>query len=112
MGIVTPVSTRHQRWTIRRREYPTGWRAISKAVRLRAGNRCEHCGAIHRWFHPLTGRIVFLQAAHMDHDHTNPDMANLKALCQRCHLIYDATLHATTAYATRREGRALGDLFA
>jgi 5-methylcytosine-specific restriction endonuclease McrA len=56
--------------------------------------------------------VVYIQVAHLDHDVTNCDRANLRALCQRCHLIYDARLHAMNSYATRRLGRAIGDLFA
>lgn len=45
---------------------------------------------------------VVLTIAHMDHvpEHCEPD--NLRALCQRCHLNYDACHHAKSAAATRR----------
>lgn len=56
-------------------------------------------------------RIV-LTVAHLDHAPENCDPANLRALCQRCHLRYDAQLHARNAAATRRAARASGDLFA
>ncbi len=56
-------------------------------------------------------RIV-LTVAHMDHQPENCADENLKALCQRCHLTYDAEHHAQTAYATRRQGKAVTDLFA
>ena len=36
---------------------------------------------------------------------------NLKSMCQGCHLHYDRHHHAETAYRTRREGKAAGDLF-
>ena len=32
---------------------------------------------------------VVLTISHRDHDPTNNDPANLRALCQRCHLRYD-----------------------
>lgn len=32
---------------------------------------------------------IVLTIAHLDHDTTNSDYANLRALCQRCHNIYD-----------------------
>jgi len=54
-------------------------------------------------------RIV-LTVAHLDHDPTNCDEANLQALCQRCHLNYDARHHHETALRTRRAGAAIGDL--
>jgi 5-methylcytosine-specific restriction endonuclease McrA len=55
-------------------------------------------------------RIV-LTIAHLDHTPENCDPANLRALCQRCHLAYDADHHQRTAYRTRRNGKAAGDLF-
>lgn len=55
-------------------------------------------------------RIV-LTIAHLDHTPENCSLDNLRALCQRCHLRYDALHHAQTAYATKREGRAIADLF-
>lgn len=55
-------------------------------------------------------RIV-LTIAHMDHTPENCQPENLKALCQRCHLAYDAEHHAQTAHATRRSRLAVADLF-
>ena len=48
-----------------------------------------------RW-HP-----VVLTVAHIDHDKTNNDDANLAALCQRCHLGHDRKHHEQN----RRYGR-------
>lgn len=45
---------------------------------------------------------IVLTIAHLDHTPENCDPANLKALCQRCHLAYDAEHHKATAQATRR----------
>jgi hypothetical protein len=53
-----------------------------------------------------------LTIAHLDHTPENCDDDNLRAWCQRCHLTYDAKHHAQSAYATRRKGRAIGDMFA
>lgn len=55
---------------------------------------------------------VVLTVAHLDHDPTNNRDDNLRALCQRCHLAYDADLHAANAAETRRAKRAVADLFA
>lgn len=55
-------------------------------------------------------RIV-CTVAHLDHVPENCDDANLKFLCQRCHLVYDKKHHAETAYRTRRDGKAASDLF-
>lgn len=45
--------------------------------------------------------VVVLTVAHLDHDEQNNDPANLRALCQRCHLRLDAADNA----ARRRERR-------
>ena len=45
-------------------------------------------------------RIV-LTVAHLDHDPRNNERSNLKALCQQCHLRYDAKHHAENARQTR-----------
>lgn len=55
-------------------------------------------------------RIV-CTVAHLDHTPENNDEDNLRFLCQRCHLAYDARHHAQTRAATLREGKAMGDLF-
>ena len=56
-------------------------------------------------------RRIVLTVAHMDHTPENCDLENLKALCQRCHLSYDAKHHAKNAAATRRAKSPQLDLF-
>ncbi len=56
--------------------------------------------------------MIVLTIAHLDHVPENCDPGNLAAMCQRCHLRYDAGHHRKTAYKTRRNGKAAGDLFA
>lgn len=93
--------------------YPSDWAAISQRIRReRAGDICEcdgrcrghesPCGALNGAPHPITGSRVVLTVSHLDHDPTNNDDANLLAMCQRCHLRYDADLHRATREATRR----------
>lgn len=78
----------------------------------------------HAWCHPpdrgdgkgLQGRHlkimrIVLTVAHLDHTPENCADDNLKALCQRCHLVYDARHHAKNARATRRTLMGCGDLF-
>lgn len=55
--------------------------------------------------------MIVLTIAHLDHTPENCADDNLKAWCQRHHLRYDAEHHAQTAAATRRAGKAIGDLF-
>ena len=97
-----------------RARYPKNWSTeIRPAIIERAGNRCEgspdfpDCRAANGQPHPETGSRVVLTIGHLDHvpEHCEPE--NLRAWCQRCHLHYDRHHHA----ATRRRGRAVGDLF-
>jgi hypothetical protein len=84
--------------------YPNDWEKISNRIRFeRAGGVCEWCGAVHGALHPVTGSRVVLTVAHLDHDPGNCDDDNLVALCQRCHLSYDAEMHALHAAETRRQ---------
>lgn len=54
---------------------------------------------------------VYLACAHLDHDPGNNDPRNLKALCQRCHILHDRTEHLRQRWFTYRARRASGDLF-
>ena len=57
---------------------------------------------------------VVLAAAHLDHDPSRcgPRHRNLKALCQRCHLLHDRPEHRRRIRLTLRKRQSLGDLFA
>lgn len=46
--------------------------------------------------------VIVLTIAHLDNDITNNSLENLKAMCQRCHLVYDAKYHAENARNTRQ----------
>lgn len=79
-----------------RHRYPKDWPDISKRIRFeRAKGRCEfviegkRCKARHGKPHPLTGSLVVLTTAHLDHNPENCDDSNLLAGCQRCHNRYD-----------------------
>lgn len=94
--------------------YPEDWRHISRAIRARANDICEgspghypNCRAVNGEPHPVTGSRVVLTVAHLDHQPENCEADNLMAMCQRCHLAYDAEHHART----RRSRMAVGDLF-
>ena len=115
-----------------RKRYPKDWKAIRAAILERANHRCEQCGIQHHvWRNRETGQWtsddmraetwsmdgehvswIVLTIAHLDHTPENCDPDNLRAWCQCCHLRYDHTHHAQTAYKTRRAGKAAGDLFA
>ena len=104
--------------------YPSNWPDIRKAILKRARNCCfpftpecegspqyPDCRATNGEPHPVTGSMVVLTIGHLDHMPENCDPENLRAWCQRCHLTYDAKHHAINAAATRKEGKAVGDLF-
>lgn len=89
-----------------RSQYPRCWAEISRFVRFyRAANRCEWCGALNHAPHPRTGSAVVLTVAHLDHNPTHNHLANLAALCQRCHNRYDARKRAVNAKRTRYDKR-------
>lgn len=96
--------------TSRRALYPDCWPLISAWVRLCAGWRCQKCDAIQGQPHPDTGSKVVLTVAHLDDDPTHNAPANLKALCQRCHLRLDHPLHVRNAAATRRARLAVQEM--
>jgi len=103
-------------------KYPSDWKTrIRPEILIREGKRCKFChienGAYLKakccaWPHfssehnrccgcgKRRPRVV-LTIAHLDHDVTNNQYDNLAALCQKCHLTYDAKLHATNARKTR-----------
>lgn len=77
------------------KNYALNWKEISEHIRfVRAKNKCETCGAVNYQPHPITGSKVILTVAHLDHNIKNNDLANLKALCQKCHNSYDAKQRA------------------
>jgi len=87
---------------IDRKRYPPYWKQLSKYVRFeRAGGRCEQCGAKHGEPHPLTGKKVKLQTAHLNRRPEQTRPADLMAMCARCHFGYDRLDNQ----AKRRYGR-------
>jgi hypothetical protein len=103
-----------------RDRYPDDWPAISLRIRtVRANGRCEcagqcrtghtsRCRARQGEKHPITGSPVVLTVAHLDHRPEHCADANLKAMCQRCHLAYDADHHAATRARTRQAAQTTG----
>lgn len=93
-----------------RSRYPANWKEISAAIRSRANNACEWCGAENGEAHPVTGSKVVLTTAHLDHTPENCDPSNLAALCQRCHNRYDAPVRRAGIKERQRARAASGDL--
>lgn len=93
-----------------RARYPADWKAISLAIRARAGQRCEQCGAENGKPHPVTGSRVVLTVAHLDHQPENCDPANLRAWCQKCHNAYDAPVRRAGMRLRHRATLAIGEM--
>lgn len=105
-------------------KYPKNWKSISDEIRFgRAKGRCEckgECGS-----HTTTGRCVevhgkaaiyakgkvILTVAHLNHNPKDNRRKNLKAMCQRCHLRYDADHHKRNSALTRRAKKKNFELF-
>ncbi|WP_433603738.1 hypothetical protein ACQPXH_33100 (plasmid) [Nocardia sp. CA-135953] len=105
-----------------RDRYPADWAAISTAIKVeRARGRCECTGECGRPVFPIyhlgddgrcrnrhggravgTGSRVVLTTAHLNHTPEDCRPENLKAMCQGCHLFYDAAHHAQTRSAARQ----------
>lgn len=100
--------------------YPPDWPVVSLRIRTkRAGGRCEctgecrtghtdRCPAVNDRPHPHTGSRVVLTVAHLDHTPENCDEANLRAMCQRCHLAYDLDQHLANRRRTQIAGQVAG----
>lgn len=55
--------------------------------------------------------VIVLTVAHLNHQPEDCRPENLAAWCQRHHLAYDLEHHQRNAYATRRKGKAIRELF-
>jgi hypothetical protein len=110
------------------------WRDIRSRMLIRARGCCEQCGVpdrtfVARWrgawklsehwyssdgtpprLWPVFGRRfvwIVLTVAHLDHDPRNNADENLRALCQWCHLHYDAPHHKETRCSRKDRARPL-----
>jgi len=101
-----------------RARYPKNWRDISQRIRFeRAAGQCEctgecgkhapgiRCEGRHGHINPRTMRRITLTVAHLDHTPENCGDDNLRAMCNACHLAYDAAHHAINARRTREAKR-------
>ena len=100
-----------------RARYPKNWKEIRTQILERAGHCCEgspkfpDCRVENYSIHIETGSKVVLTIAHLDHTPENCEPENLKAWCQRCHLVYDHAHHQKNARATRYANKATKELF-
>jgi len=81
---------------------PTAEALPDDELTLFFGPDLGRCLAENRRPHPVTDSTVVLTVAHLNHTPEDCADDNLLALCNRCHLAYDADHHAETRAATRR----------
>lgn len=89
--------------------YPKNWKQIREAILERAGNRCEFCGLENHTINERGSKVV-LTIAHLDNVPEHCDPSNLRALCQKCHLTYDAKFHAENARKTREAKKRMAEV--
>jgi len=121
-----------------RDRYPPDWREVRNRILRRAAGeemwdqgfekpviQCEcrgecgrghtsRCPAFDGEAHPDTGAKVVLTIAHLDHQPEHCEESNLRAMCQACHLAYDAEHHAAERWRNARlalEAAGQGDMF-
>lgn len=121
-------------------KYGKDWKQFSARIRFeRAGGMCEcagECGGKHEpsdndrecydaaGIAIIEGRchrmhkvrtesdvLTILTVAHLCHDESCRDESHVKAMCQACHLRYDAKHHAKNARVTREKKQGLTKLF-
>lgn len=100
--------------------YPSDWREIRRRILERADNRCEcagecgahdgYCGQKNHTAQQKTGGtwldcfMTVLTISHLDHTPENCGDDNLKAMCQPCHLRYDAPRKRADRIRRQAEG--------
>ena len=114
------------------KKYPPNWKSeIVPRILKREKNRCKFCGVKNHsvGYRDSEGKFfevdnsmdledpsyenkiigIVLTIAHLDHDEANWNVADdrLAALCQRCHLKYDAP----EKRRRMKSKKAIGDLF-
>ncbi len=84
-----------------------GWPEIRRQVLSWDRHCCAFCGVHNSEYVARTKALtvkytrIILTIAHLDGSTDHSDPANLRALCQRCHLLHDAKQHAESAARTR-----------
>ncbi|TAG49780.1 MAG: hypothetical protein EAZ30_02795 [Betaproteobacteria bacterium] len=114
-----------------RDRYPSNGTQIREQRLAKAQHRCEHCRVPDRaiGYRNIAGdfvplgvdadapvgckrmRIVLTIAHLYDPSPENVAEDNLAALCQKCHNTLDAPMRARNARNTRRNRKAIGELF-
>jgi len=109
--------------------YPKNWKEIRRQILKRADNKCEFCGLENHITGYRTKEGNFIQCegmecetanldeehlfkivltiAHLDHNPTNNNPDNLRALCQKCHNNYDKEHRKETRKHTKENPNQL-----
>lgn len=84
------------------KHYHPNYKERARICKELANWQCEQCGIADGTWRIGVKRAYkeVIQAAHLDHDIKNPN-ARLMAMCQDCHLKYDALEHGRNARNTR-----------
>jgi hypothetical protein len=85
------------------------WDAAARTWRGRHGRPARWPDLVELARHRTTRAV--LAAAHLNHDPTDNRLRNLRALCQRCHVLHDVPHHARQRWIAHRRRYAVGDLF-
>lgn len=82
------------------------WTWHDRATQVKRWAWHHHVSSAHDGAGRTAATKVVLTLAHLDQDPTHNDLANLLAMCQRCHLALDRGQHAVNAAETRARKRA------
>ena len=86
-----------------RNRYPKDWKRIATEKKESVGWVCEVCGMqCRKPGEKFDTHRRTLTVAHLDHTPENCSPDNLKAMCAKCHLQYDARQHAESRAKKRR----------
>ena len=87
------------------------WDAEASTWRSGRGRELGSLASPEHWTRQLLTTRVVLACAHLNHDPTDNRPRNLKAFCQRCHILHDRPEHLRQRLLTLRRRKAVGDLF-
>ncbi len=87
------------------------WDRDKKRWRDGKGRPLPRLPALWLWNGTIRTTRVVLACSHLDHDPTNNRPSNLRAFCQRCHMLHDRPEHQRRRWLTLFRRRALGDLY-
>lgn len=86
--------------------YPANWKQIALSKKQSVDWKCENCGMqCRRPGEAFDTHKRTLTVAHLNHTPEDCRHENLKAMCARCHLRYDAKHHAETRKIRKQEGK-------